>query len=121
MKCTHGDHRKGQVERLEEEQNSEREMGHKFLQGESKEQQAYAQYTVPVCPCVNQDNRQSTKSIGYAPSRSRIVERLEPWRAARVSCRHLSVDHQVTPNNSRSDAMRHVRDAIVTVVQSLSG
>ena len=31
MKCTHGDHRKGQVERLEEEQNSEREMGHKFL------------------------------------------------------------------------------------------
>ena len=82
MKCTHGDHRKGQVERLEEEQDSVSGKWDISSCRERARKQAYAQYIVPVSPCVNQDNRQSTKSIGYAPSRSRIVERLEPWRAA---------------------------------------
>ena len=83
MKCTHGDHRKGQVERLEEEQNSEREMGHKFLQGESKKPGIRAIY----CPCI--PVRQSGQPAVYEKHRVRTVAK-QNCREARALARSVS-------------------------------
>ena len=58
----------------------------------------------------------ATETTNHPPSRSKIPESDSVvLPAARVKCRHLSVENHVTPKRRTSDAIKDVRDAMVTV------